>query len=210
MSPVRLAALASIAALGFAAVGCSSSSSPSASTTPAVSASSSPSVVPVPPGRAVETAPTLSRSDVADDGLASHVGDGKLSTAEVRALMQYFENKVSAAYADGDADALDHYLTGQLLSGNRATINVLSGQHKLNIFRIQVGKVTIEKYEKNRVIFDMGGGMVIDYFVDSKTHKVLDNGLPGPSQARFEMYFTENPKTRTWYWTGEKSIEQKT
>jgi hypothetical protein len=147
----------------------------------------------------------LSRADIADSGLASQVGDGKLSAATVKELMQYFEDKVSAAYAAGDADALDHYLAGPMLSGNRATINVLNSQNKLNVFRIRVGKVTIETNEKSSVIFDMTGDMVLDYFVDSLTHKVLQNGLPGPSPVQFSMFFNENPKTHTWYWTGEKS-----
>jgi hypothetical protein len=147
----------------------------------------------------------LSAADVADPGLASTIGPGKLSVAQVKALAQYFEDKVSAAYANGDADALDHYLAGPMLSGNRATINVLNSQHKLNVYRIKVGKVTIETSDTHSVIFDMTGDMVLDYFVDSATQKVLENGLPGPSQVQFAVFLDENPKTHTWYWTGEKS-----
>jgi hypothetical protein len=194
-----------VAALGVAAAGCSSSSTPSASTSPTVSASSTPSVVAVPPGPVVETTPTLSTADVADPGLPSTIGPGELTAAQVKELAQYFEDKVSAAYADGDADALDHYLAGPMLSGNRATINVLNSQNKLNVYRIKVGKVTIETNDTHSVIFDMTGDMVLNYFVDSATHKVIDNGLPGPSQVQFSVFFDENPKTHTWYWTGEKS-----
>jgi hypothetical protein len=202
---IRIGSLAAVAALGFAVAGCSSSSTPSAVPSPSVSPSSSPSVVPVPPGRAVKTTPPLSTAEVADPGLPSTIGPGKLTVAQVKQLAQYFEDKVSAAYADGDADALDHYLAGPMLSGNRATINLLNSQNKLNVYRIRVGKVTIETSGKNSVIFDLTGDMVLNYFVDAKTHKVLENGLPGPSQVQFAVFFNENPKNHTWYWTGEKS-----
>jgi hypothetical protein len=184
-------------AAGFAALtSCSTSdgAAPAAVATPVVS-----------PSAGVGSAPELSAEQISDTGLPSHVGDGKLTTSQVKRLMQFFEDKVSEAYAHGDANALDHYLAGPMLSGNRATINLLNSQGKYNVFRIRVGKVTIETNEKNSVIFDMTGDMVLDYFVDSKTHQVLENGLPGPSQVQFAVFFNENPKTHTWYWTGEQS-----
>ncbi|HVW79548.1 MAG TPA: hypothetical protein VHB69_01230 [Mycobacteriales bacterium] len=205
MSARRSAVALALAALGFAVAGCSSGSSPSASPSSPAVASSPSTVQTVPPGPVVPSSPSLSLADIADPGLASHIGDGKLTVAQVRQLMQFFENKVSAAYAHGDADALDHYLAGPMLSGNRATINLLNSQNKLNVYRIRVGKVTIETNEKTSVIFDMTGDMVLDYFLDSKTHKVLEHGLPGPSQVQFAVFFNENPKNHTWYWTGEKS-----
>jgi hypothetical protein len=201
----RLAALAAVAALGVGVAGCSSSSAPSeappqtaTTTTPAPIVTPSSALGPLAP-------PTLSAVDVSDPGLPSHVGPGKLSTPTIKRLVQYFEDKVSKAYADGDSAALDHYLAGPMLSGNRATINLLNSQHKRNVFRIRVESITPETNEAHSVIVDMTGDMVLDYFVDTDTHKVLNNGLPGPSQLQFAIFLNENPKTHTWYWTGEQS-----
>jgi hypothetical protein len=59
--------------------------------------------------------------------------------------------------------------------------------------------------EAHHVIFTMSGDMTLNYFFDPTTHKVLDNGLPGPSQVRFIVFLSQNPTTGTWYWTGEKA-----
>lgn len=197
-----------LAGAGLAGCGGSSSGGAAADTTPSAVPSAT-STAPVTPETGLPTplasVPTLSAADVADHGLPSSIGPGKLSNAKIKALIQYFEDKVAKAYATGSSTALQHYLAGPMLSGNRATISLLSKQNKLNVFRIRVETVTPETNEKRHLIFDMTGDMVLDYFVDSRTHKVVNNGLPGPSQVQFAIFLDENPKTHTWYWTGEQS-----
>jgi hypothetical protein len=182
---------------------CGSASTPPApAAAPRVQASTPPVSSP-PPGLA--GTPSLTASDVADHGLPSKVGAGKLSTPTIKRLMQFFEDKVGRAYATGNANALDHYLAGPMLSGNRATINLLTSQHRRNVFRIHVQTVKPEANQAHRVVLDMTGDMTVNYFFDPRTHKVLSNGLPGPSQVAFLVFLDQNPKTGTWYWTGEKS-----
>jgi hypothetical protein len=153
----------------------------------------------------VPSTPSLSDAQVADAGLPSTIGSGKLTVSQVTQLMQYFEDQVSAAYAAGDADELDHYLTGPMLSGNQATINLLNGEHKLNIYRVEVDKVTIETNGTHHLEFDLTGDMVVDHFVDSQTHSVIDGGRPGPSRVHVTVVLDQNVKSGTWYWTDEKS-----
>ncbi|HEY2794510.1 MAG TPA: hypothetical protein VGJ28_19270, partial [Micromonosporaceae bacterium] len=150
-------------------------------------------------------APTLSAEQIADTGLPSTVGPGKLSAPTLKRLMQFFEDKVGRAYATGNADLLDHYLAGPMLSGNRATIGLLSAQHRRNVFKIQVQSVKAQSNQADEVILEMTGDMTLNYFFDPRTHKILDHGLPGPSQVQFTVFLNQNPATHTWYWTGEKA-----
>jgi hypothetical protein len=166
------------------------------------------SVVATPsPGSGVVAPPgaSLSAEQVSDRGLASRVGSGKLSNSTIKKLAQFFENKVSDAYATGHPDELDHYLAGPMLSGNRATINLLAAKHKRDVFKIRVETVKPQTNEAHHVIFTMTADMTLDYFFNPQTKKILDNGLPGPSQVSFTMFFDQNPTTHTWYWTGEQS-----
>ncbi|HWB67730.1 MAG TPA: hypothetical protein VG708_12985 [Mycobacteriales bacterium] len=151
-------------------------------------------------GRAAYTARQL-----VDDGLPSKIGPGALTKPQVKQLMQYFENKVAHAYATGRSDSLTHYLAGPMLSGNRATIQLLAAKHKRNVFHIDVVAVHLQANEATRLVFAMTGDMTSNYFVDTATGRVLDHGLPGPSQVKFLIFLDQNPATRTWYWTGEQS-----
>jgi hypothetical protein len=200
--------------IGFAVLagaigGCGSGSNDAPAAAPAVVAPTpaviSPSLPPAPAPLATPDHQVLSAQQVADTGLPSRVGGGKLSTPTIKRLMQFFEDKVSRAYATGNADQLTHYLAGPMLTGNRATIGLLSGKQKRNVFKIKVQSVTPETNEAHHLIFDMTGDMTVNYFFDPRTHKVLDNGLPGPSQVQFVVFLDQNPKTHTWYWTGEKA-----
>jgi hypothetical protein len=160
---------------------------------------------PLAPSATSGASPTLTAADVADDGLPSKVGPGKLSTPTIKKLTQYFEDRVARAYATGNADALAHYLAGPMLSGNRATIALLNGKQRLNVFRLKVESVKPQTNEAHHLIINLTADMVLDYFVSTTTHKVIDNGLPGPSQVQFVIFLDQNPKTHTWYWTGEQS-----
>lgn len=195
-------ALTTGVACAIAGCGGHASTAGAARSTTAPTTSDSPATA-SPPNTAPGT--TLSAADVADSGLPSRVGSGKLSKRVVEQLVQYFEDKVARAYATGDADALDHYLAGPMLSGNRATISLLQRQGKLNVFRIHVTSVSPQTNEANHVIVNMSGDMELDYFVNTKTRKVLDHGLPGPSQVQFVIFLDRNPATHTWYWTGEQA-----
>jgi hypothetical protein len=148
---------------------------------------------------------TFTASQVANPGLPSKVGAGKLSTPTIKRLAQYFEDKVSHAYATGNADALRHYLAGPMLTGNIATINLLNQKHRRNVFRIKVQSVKVVANTSHRIIFDLTGDMTVNYFFDPSTHKILNRGLPGPSQVQFTVFLDQNPKSGTWYWTGEKA-----
>jgi hypothetical protein len=206
-SPRRIAVTAiGGALLALALSGCGSggtsahTASPAIASSPAVSppAVSSPSVP--------ASAPTLTAEQVADTGLPSKVGPGKLSTPTIKRLIQFFEDKVSRAYATGNADALDHYLAGPMLNGNRATISFLTSKQKRNVYKIRVETVKPQTNEAHHVIVQMTGDMTLNYFFNPATRKVLDNGLPGPSQVQFTIFLDQNPKTKTWYWTGEKAL----
>lgn len=200
---VALAASAVLAGCGSGSSGGATPRAVPAETPSAVPtlASSPPAGPTLPPG----TTPTLSARQVADDGLASKVGPGKLPTPTIKRLMQFFEDKVSRAYATGDAEVLSHYLAGPMLTGNRGTINLLSSQHRRNVFRIRVQTVKPQANTAHRIVLDMTGDMTVNYFFDPRTHKILNHGLPGPSQVTFTVFLDQNPATGTWYWTGEKS-----
>jgi hypothetical protein len=192
--------------LGLAACGSSSGQAgpkPNATAVPTPGTSATPAT----PGSGVlaPAGASLSAEQVSDRGLASKVGPGKLPTKTIKALAQFFEDKVSNAYATGNAGALDHYLAGPMLSGNRATINLLAAKHKRDVFKIRVETVKAQTNEAHHVIFTMTGDMTLDYFFNPQTKKILDGGLPGPSQVSFTMFFDQNPKTHTWYWTGEQA-----
>ncbi len=120
--------------------------------------------------------------------------------------MQFFEDHVSQAYSVGNADALKPYLAGSMLTGNKGTINVLNGQNKRNIYQINVASVSLDNDEADRVVFDMTGNMVTDYFENTATKQPVANGLPGPSSVDFLVFLDFNPNNKTWYWTGEQNL----
>jgi hypothetical protein len=160
-----------------------------------------------PTGNATPAA-TLTDDQIADPGLPSTIGPGgKLSKIQVIELMQYFEDKVNDAYAQGRAEDLAHYLAGPQLNGNRATVLLLNAQHRRNVVKIQVTDVTIQANETNKLVFDLAADMTADYFVDTSTtpNTVLNNGLPGPSRLQFLVFLDYNPNNHTWYWTGEQA-----
>jgi hypothetical protein len=142
---------------------------------------------------------------IRDPGYPSTVGQGPLKAPVVKQMMQYFENAVSKAYADGDASELQPYLAGGMLTGNKGTINVLNGQHQRNIYDITVSTVSIDNNETNRVVFDMTGNMTTDYFENTSTNQPVADGEPGPSTVDFLVFFDFNPDNHTWYWTGEQN-----
>jgi len=189
---------------------CGSSSSGGGGAPAAAPRVSSSSTAVAAPPLAPKSAPTLTAQQVADTGLPSKVGAGKLPAPTIKKLLQYFENKVNHAYATGNASALDHYLAGPMLSGNIGTINFLNSKHKRNVVRIKVETVKPQTNEAHHLIVNMTGDMTLNYFFNPRTKKVLDNGLPGPSQVAFLVFMDQNPKTKTWYWTGEKSATQDT
>jgi hypothetical protein len=145
-------------------------------------------------------------SAIRDTGFPSTVGQGPLKAPVVKKLMQFFETQVSKAYADGDANELEPYLAGGMLTGNKGTINVLNGESQRNIYTIKVGSVSLDNNETNRVVFDMTGAMTTDYFENVGTNQPVANGLPGPSNVDFLVFFDFNPKNHTWYWTGEQNL----
>ncbi|MBV9871401.1 MAG: hypothetical protein JO214_12355 [Frankiaceae bacterium] len=205
MNP-RLTALAATAtvAVSLGLTGCSSGSGGGAPSADASAPAPTVSTTQL-PGPSGAPAQTLTAAQVADHGLPSRVGPGKLSTPTIKRLVQFFEDKVSHAYATGNADALRHYLAGPMLTGNVATVNLLTQKHRRNVFRIKVQSVKPVANTENRIILDLTGDMTVNYFFDPATHKILDHGLPGPSQVQFTVFLDRNPKTHTWYWTGEKA-----
>jgi hypothetical protein len=152
---------------------------------------------------ALPTPPVISASALEDPGLPSQVGAGPLTEPVVQQLMQYFEDRVTDAYSKGDADSLYHYLAGGMLTGNRATINVLNSQHKRNVLHVDVTSVQIGINQANRVTLDMTGQMTRNYFTDLTTGSTLVGGLPGPSKVSFMIFLDFNPTNHTWYWTGQ-------
>jgi hypothetical protein len=195
--------VAGIGLLAGVLAGCGSNGDNTPAATPLAAATPTTSAAPVGPLSA--TSPTLTAQQVADTGLPSKVGPGKLSPQTLKRLMQFFEDKVSRAYATGNADQLSHYLAGPMLTGNRGTINLLNTQHRRNVFRIHVQSVKAQSNDAHRIILRMVGDMTVNYFFDPRTHKVLSHGLPGPSQVQFVVFLNQNPATGTWYWTGEKA-----
>jgi hypothetical protein len=158
------------------------------------------------------TKPTTSTTEVSiplsaitDNGLPSTVGPGPLKSAQVTELMQFFEDHVAQAYANGDSSTLQSYLAGSMLTGNKGTINVLNSQSRRNIYNIDVTKVIINNNETDRVVFEMKGNMTSDYFEDSTTGQQVADGLPGPSSVDFLVFLDFNPANHTWYWTGEQN-----
>ena len=215
----RIAARLVAAAVGVAVVaGCTGSAHDSATQIGGVASTTQPNpstpapVLGASPGSGVEINGStdgqpvrLTAKQVADPGFASQVGAGRLSAATVKRLLQYLEDRVASAYAHGRPNELEHYLAGPMLSGNRATILLLNSKQRHNVFRIKVDSVHLIANQAHRVVFTMTGDMQLDYFYSTTTHKVLDHGLPGPSRVKFLVFLDENPKTHTWYWTGEKS-----
>jgi hypothetical protein len=183
---------------------CGKGSGASALPAPAVSApaGAAPSASPAP-----SDAPTLRPSAIADPGLPSTLGDGKLTDGQIKQLAQYFEDKVAAAYAAGDADALAHYLAGMQLIGNRATIEKLNSLHRRNVYSITIRKVDVSTNAGGHLIFDITAEETRNYFVDSTaaTPTPLNNGLPGARAVDETIFLDFNPGNRTWYWTGEKA-----
>jgi hypothetical protein len=144
-------------------------------------------------------------SAITDTGLPSQVGQGPLKSAQVKPLMQYFEDHVAQEYASGDADGLQPYLAGSMLTGNKATINVLNGQSRRNIYKIDVTQIIINANETDRVVFEMKGSMTEDYFVNATTNQPVADELPGPSSVDDLVFLDFNPANHTWYWTGEQN-----
>lgn len=198
----RLAGLAVVLALG---VGCGTghggaTTAPSTATQDGSGAPApAPAAAPVPLAQ-----PSLDTQEVADPGPASVYG-AQPTPSQVKRLIQFFENRVNHAYATGDADALSHYLAGPMLSGNRATVLLLDKQHKHDVVRVAAHTVKILTSRPHQVIARMTARMTADYFVDTRTGKVLDDGLPGPSPVQFVVFLDQNPHTHTWYWTGEQA-----
>jgi hypothetical protein len=152
-------------------------------------------------------ASSFSAAMIADPGLPARLGPGKLTMRQVTRLMQYFEDKVADAYSTNRPDELSHYLAGPMLSGNRATILLLTKQHRRNIFRVRVGKVTLQANEHDRIVLDLDAVLTVNYFLDTSGPRptVVNNGLPGPSHVQFLVFLDRNPGNDTWYWTGEQA-----
>jgi hypothetical protein len=188
-------ALAVVALLAAAA--CNGGSSSSAPSTPAQStpASPTPTAVAAAPQQAA-IAPAL----LANPGIASTTGPGPLTASQVQKLLQHFEDKVAAAYAQGDADALYRVLAGPMLNGNRATVKLLSSKGTRNVFRITVGPVTLDTNDPTRIIAEAPLDETVDYYVAQG--KVQNGGLPGPARMTQEFFLDLNPANSTWYWTG--------
>jgi hypothetical protein len=198
-----------LTAAGILVSACSSAPTKSASST----ASSTTAVTDGPTGPAPTaststtstTEVSIPLSAITNTGLPSQVGPGPIAAAKVKSLMQYFENHVAQEYANGDADGLESYLAGSMLTGNRGTINVLNSQSRRNIYNIDVTKVIINNNESDRVVFEMKGNMTVDYFEDATTKQPVADGLPGPSAVDFLVFLDFNPANHTWYWTGEQN-----
>jgi hypothetical protein len=124
--------------------------------------------------------------------------------------MQYFENHVASAFASGNANGLESYLAGSMLTGNKGTINVLNAQSRRNIYKIDVTSITINNNETDRVVFEMKGNMTEDYFENTTTNQQVADGLPGPSAVDFLVFLDFNPANHTWYWTGEQNYNTTT
>ena len=147
---------------------------------------------------------TVSAALLADAGLPSQLGPAPIAQPKLTALVQYLEDHVALAYAHGNADELYHYLAGTMLTGNRATINVLNGQKRRNDFKVRVNTVTIQNSDPDQVVVDMDGDLTQNYFVDAASGAVLAGGLPGPSHIDFQLFLNYYPANHTWYWTGEQ------
>jgi hypothetical protein len=148
---------------------------------------------------------SLSPEVLADPGLPSKLGPGPLTATQTKQLLQDLEDHVAQAYGAGDADALYRYLAGPMLTGNRATVSLLNTRHQRNVFRIQLGSVTIDKADSSRVVADVTADETLDYFADTATRKVLNSGLPGPSHLSVTVFLDYNPGNHTWYWTGQQA-----
>jgi hypothetical protein len=208
---MRRCGLLAAALLGPASLVTSCSTTPavissSPTTAPTTTSTTTTVVGPPQPATTSTTQVSIPLSAIADSGLPSHVGEGPLKAAQIKTLMQFFEDEVAQAYGSGNPDTLDSYLAGPMLSGNKATINVLNGQSQRNVFKIDVTKVSIDNNEKDRAVFDMNGNMTTDYFEDTKTKQPVADGLPGPSAVNFQVFFDFNPTNHTWYWTGEQNL----
>jgi hypothetical protein len=213
------ALLLTLTATGSALAACSSSSPPVAA--PTTSTTEAPITGPVAPttttvasgsgsSSTTTTQVSVPLSAITDTGLPSQVGPGPLKTAKVKSLMQFFENHVAAAYASGDPNGLQSYLAGSMLTGNKATINVLNGQSRRNIYKINVTKIIMNANESDRVVFEVKGSMTEDYFENSTTNQPVADELPGPSSVDDLVFLDFNPANHTWYWTGEQNYNAST
>jgi hypothetical protein len=170
----------------------------------ATTTTTGPAGPPAPP-TTTTTEVNIPLSAIADSGLPSKIGPGPLKAPVIKELMQYFENQVATAYGTGQANSLESYLAGPMLTGNRATIEVMNGQDRRNVFKIDVGSISIDNNETDRVVFDMKGEMTTDYFENTQSNQLVADGLPGPSSVDFMVFLDFNPHNRTWYWTGEQN-----
>jgi hypothetical protein len=211
----RAGLVASLVAVGTVLAACSSSDPPVASPTttsttqgpvygPQAAAATTSTTAPTKP-TTTTTEVAIPLSAITDTGLPARVGPGPLKAAQVKTLMQFFENHVAAEFAAGDANGLQTYLAGSMLTGNRGTINVLNGQSRRNIYKIDVTKIIMNANETDRAVFEMKGNMTVDYFENATTNQPVADELPGPSPVDFLVFLDFNPNNRTWYWTGEQN-----
>lgn len=130
---------------------------------------------------------------------------GPLTPAQLRLLIIYFNDQVSAAYAAGDTTHLSEFLAGPELTGISATITQLNKRNQRNIFRVAFDSLTVISAGKYQMIFHLFEHTTDNHFVDVTTQQVLNQGYPGPQAEAFTMYFSYNPQVSTWYWTGAKT-----
>lgn len=149
--------------------------------------------------------PTVAAAQLADPGLPSQVGHAPLAGPTLQTLVQYLEDRVADAYARSDPDALYRYLAGSMLTGNRATIKLLTSRHQRNVFAIKVASVTVDTTDANRIVADITAQMTTNQFVDTTTNQTLAGG-PGGAALRFTIFLDFNPTNHTWYWTGQRAI----
>jgi len=166
-----------------------------------------------PAAKATATANSSTRASIpvtllADPGLPSHVGAGPLSAPVATQLMQYFEDHVAQAYAANNADSLYGVLAGPMLTGNRATINLLASQHRRNVLHVAVDTVTIDTADKTRTVLDMNGQLTNNRFFDTTTGQPLVGGTSQGGPVNFQVFLDYNPNNNTWYWTGEQDLNK--
>ncbi len=131
---------------------------------------------------------------------------GPLTPVQLRALVIYFEDRLSAAYAAGDTSRLNQFLAGPTsCTGISATITQLDQRHQRNIFHVAFNSLTITKSEPYEMLFHLFVHTTDNHFVDVDTNKVLNDGYPGPQAEAFTMYFSYNPGDHAWYWTGAQT-----
>lgn len=202
---IRRSGSAALALLSLlVTVGCTQNRPQAASSSVPVASST---VGPAAPVVGPPVGTTITAAQLSDPGLPSQLGPGPLRPADLQKLVQYFEDHVAQAYADGQADELYRYLAGPMLGGNRATVTLLAAKGQRNIFKITVGPLTIDNNDASRIVVDVVLDETLNYYTGEQAragHEVLNDGLPGPAQLSQQLFFDHNPDNHTWYWTGEK------